>query len=187
MIWADRKRMTAGQLLDWDNEQQRFTGMMEDAQSASTIMGHPIRVWVIETNIAQRHLLQYEHYRRWRRRWPDVVVIAHQTQMNKLDPDYGVTMLSTRYRTGMKRLPHKPSVGYEGKNFLRVMTKELTTYPFSETDDTVMADWMGETNLPRIVASARRQVGMQLVSDARLPGYLKHKQYEIPLAASGIE
>jgi hypothetical protein len=185
LIWADRRRMTAGQLLDWDNQAQRFTGIMEDAQTASVLAGHPIRVWVIETNIAQRHLLQYEHYRRWRKRWPDVQVLRHETQMNKLDPDYGVTLLSTRYRTGHKRLPHKASVGFEGRNFMRIFVKEHTTYPFAETDDTVMADWMGETNLPRIVAAARRQVGQQTLSNARLPGYLRHKQLEIPVGVGG--
>jgi hypothetical protein len=181
LIWGERRKMAAGKLLDWDNSEQSFTGIMEDVQAASVLAGHAIRCWVIETNIAQRHLLEYEHYRRWRKRWPDVAVIKHETQLNKLDPDYGVSILSTRYRTGHKRLPHKQGLGFEGRNFMRVMEKELTTYPFAETTDTVMADWMGEYNLPRIVQAAKRQPGQDIFADARLPKYLRDQSRSVPV------
>ena len=182
LIFGRRSKMDAGGqrgLLDWDNEQQRFIGLMEEMQVASTLAGHPIRVWVLETNVAQRWLLQYEHYRRWRRRWPDVAVIKHETQTNKLDPDYGVSILGTRYKTGHKRLPHQPGMGAEAAGFLREMRKEFTSYPFGETDDMVLADWIGEFNLPRIVAAARRSGSEQRVADSHLPKYLRRQQHEL--------
>ncbi|HXF73059.1 MAG TPA: hypothetical protein VNO79_10675 [Actinomycetota bacterium] len=188
LIWGERRKMPAGTergLLDWNNAEQRFVGLMEDMQRASVLAGQPIRVWVIETNVAQRFLLQFEHYRRWRQRWPDVLVLMHETQLNKLDPAYGVSILSTRYKTGMKRLPAKPAPNLDGLNFMRVFVKELTTYPFAETDDTVLADWMGEFNLPRIVAAARREIGRIVMPDAALPPYLRRRQHEVELQAVG--
>ncbi len=187
LIWGERRKMPAGTergLLDWDNGEQRFVGLMEEMQRASVVGGHPIRVWVIETNVAQRFLLQFEHFRRWTRRWPDVQILMHQTQKNKLDPEYGVSILSTRYRAGVKRLPRRVPPDMAGRNFLRQFVRELTTYPFAETDDTVLADWMGEFNLPRIVAAARRGLGT-LRTDAKLPPYLRRRQHEVPLREAG--
>lgn len=193
LIWGERKRMEAGGergLLDWNNAEQQFIGLMEQAQMASVVAGHPIRVWVIETNIAQRHLLQYEHYRRWRRRWPDVVVLRHETQTNKWDPDWGVSILSTRYKTGHKRLPYrggtKTDPQFSGRNFLRVLVRELTTFPNGETDDTVLADWMGETNLPRIVQAAKRSMGPQRLEGAMLPAYLRKQRQEIAVVPEAV-
>jgi hypothetical protein len=65
---------------------------------------------------------------------------------------------------------------------MRVMVKELTTYP-GETTDTVMADWVGEYNLPRIVSASRRAPGVGLAVDAKLPGYLVRRQHSIPVGA----
>jgi len=187
LIWGDRRKMPAGTergLLDWDGDQGRFVGLMEELQRRSVASGHPIRVWVLETNAAQRWLLQFDAYRRWRRRWPDVAVLTHETQRNKLDPRYGVSMLSTRYRTGFKRLPNKPAQDLAGLNFMRVFVRELTTHPHSETDDTVMADWMGEFNLPRIVAAARRRLGDLVLEGERLPPYLRRRRHEVELAGA---
>jgi hypothetical protein len=189
LIWGERKRMWAGGergLLDWNNEEQRFIGMMEEMQMSSVSPpAHPIRVWVIETNVAQRQLLRYDHFQRWLRRWPDVAVLTHQTQTNKWDPDWGVSILSTRYKTGHKRIPAKPGTGAHAAAFLRVMRQELTTFPGGETDDIVIADWMGETNLPRILAAAKKNVGQQLAADASLPPYLRDRQHDIETITVG--
>jgi hypothetical protein len=188
LIWADRRKMEAGGergLLDWNNSEQRFIGLMETAQRASVLAGQAIRCWVLEVNVAQRFLLQFEHYRRWRRFWPDVAVIRHETQGNKLDPDYGTSILSTRYKTGHKRLPNMAGTGLEGRNFMRTFVRELTTFPHGETDDTVLADWMGEFNLPRIVAAAARTPGVGISTNAKLPGYLDRRRHEIELIGTG--
>lgn len=183
LIWGVRQRMEARDLLDWNNAEQKFVGLMQRMQSASVVAAQPIRCWIIETNAAQRFLMQFEHFRRWQRVWPAVTVLAHQTQGNKLDPEYGVSILSTRYKTGYKRLPNMTSTGPEGRNFMRIFVKELTTYPSGETDDTVMADWMGETNMVRIVAVGRRHAQDTFVDTSGLPRYLREQSMAIPLSA----
>jgi hypothetical protein len=187
LIWGDRRRMPAGSakgLLDWDNSEQKFVGSMEEIQKASVVTGHPIRVWVIEANAAQRFLFDFDHFRRWLHRWPDVKVLRHQTAMNKLDPQYGVTILSTRYKTGHKRIPSLTNLGLDGRNFVRQIQKELTTYVVgsgAETDDCVMADWMGEYNLPKIVSASKRELGQQLGTDASLAPYLRNRNQVVSL------
>lgn len=187
LIWGVRLQMRAGDLLDWDNREQRFTGYMEHLQMDSVQAGHPIRCWVIEANSAHRYLFQFEHYKRWRRRWPQVAVIPHETYgQNKLDPEEGVQILSMRYKTGHKRLPRKAGQGPEGPAYLREKIRELTAFVPGRVSkhkswDTVMSDWVGEFNLPRIVQTAKRGPGSPLVVDARMPGYLRKQQHEIPL------
>jgi len=177
--------MRAGDLLDWDARAQEFTGYMERMQVASVAAGHPIRCWVIEANSAHRYLFQVDAYRRWRRRWPQVAVIPHETQgTNKLDPEKGVQILSMRYKTGHKRLPRMAGQGPEGPAYLREMIRELTAFVPGRVSkhrafDTVISEWIGEFNLPRIVMAARRGPGQPMLVDARLPGYLRRQQHEI--------
>lgn len=178
LIQGRRKKLQASQFLDWNNEKQEFSGWMHEMQVESYTMGHPIRVWIIEAVAAHKYLFQFEHFRRWRGLFPNVVVVAHQTQMNKIDPELGVEgLMPNRYRTGMKHLPKKP--GIEQLNYLRVKEKELTSYPFADTDDTVMADWIGEWNLDRIITSGRRDLGDEPRVDFRtMPAYLRRQQHE---------
>jgi hypothetical protein len=183
LIEGRRGRIAAGQLLDWDNDRQEFTGWMHEVQVKSYELGHPIRVWVIETVAAFKFLYQYEHFRRWKQAFPNVFVITHETQKNKTDPEYGVeALMPTRYRTGAKHLPK--SRGVEALNFLRQFEKELTTYPFAETYDTVMADWMGEWNLDKIISLGRQPLGEPLEIEKQqeaLPGYLRRQVQEYSL------
>lgn len=182
LIWGLRKKMTAGELLDWDEPANAFTGEMERIQQASAISGHPIRCWVIEANAAHRYLFQYQHWRRWRLKWSNVAVYAHQTQRNKLDKDMGVPgLLRGRYRTGMKRLPRKSDSGPEGPKFINQFVRELTTYSLDEQAqntgfDCVMSDWIGETNLVRIVQGSRPNAGW--ADDVTLPPYLARQRVE---------
>jgi hypothetical protein len=178
LIEGRRKKIAAGTLLDWDNAHQVFTGWMHEMTVRSLELGHPIRVWVIEAVAAHKYLFQFEHFRRWQQAFPGVSVISHETQRNKIDPELGVEgLLPTRYRTGMKHLPK--AEGLEALNFNRVFEKELTTYPFAETDDTVMADWIGEWNLDRIINLGRRRVGEEpQVTDQTLPPYLRKQLQE---------
>lgn len=81
LIYGERRRMTAGGsegFLDWDPEEQRHVGLMEDLQSLSGEMGHPIRLWIVESNAAHRYLFQTFAYKTWRQKWPMVDVVPHQ-------------------------------------------------------------------------------------------------------------
>ncbi len=176
LIEGRRARLTAGAFLDWDEPRKQFTGWMHETQLLSMKLGHPIKVWIIEAVAAHKYLFQFEHFRRWKQAFPFVSVIAHQTQMNKNDPELGVEgLLPGRYRTGMKHLPKKESV--EQLNFLRSLERELTKYPFAETDDQVMADWIGEWNVDRIIQIGRRSLEDERTvdPDVRLPKYLQRQ------------
>lgn len=175
LVYGLRKRMRWGDLLDWDSSEGKFTGIMNQLQEASIAGGHPIRVWVVEQVSAFKGLFQFDHYRRWRLRFPDVVVIGHETQKNKADTESGVqALMPTPYRLGLKRLPRKEG-DLDALNYLRPKIKELTTFPHVETFDTVMADWFGEHNLPRILSLGRRDIRGDLHMDVKLPGYLKRQ------------
>ena len=175
LIEGRRAKMQAKGLLDWDNAKQEFTGWMHEMQVHSYELGQPIRVWVIEANAAHKYLFQFEHFRRWRSAFPQVQIRPHTTGVNKADPVMGVEgLLPTRYMSGLKHLPKKQ--GMEVLNFLRAFEKELTTYPFSETDDCVMADWLGEHNLDHVIRAGRRDMGASpQVTDQKMPKYLQRQ------------
>ena len=152
----------------------------QDWQLLSAKSGHPIRVWVIEGNSAFKHLVQYQHFRVWQRRWPMASVILHQTQRNKTDETMGVeALLPGIYKQGLARIPHRHG-DLEALNFVRAFRRELTQYPESSSSDLVMAHWMAEWNLSRIVRAGRRGEGSTIV-DAKLPPYLRKRLHEIPL------
>lgn len=179
LIEGKRAKIAAGAFLDWDEPRKEFTGWMHEMQVESLRRGRPIRVWVIEAVAAHKYLFQFQHFRRWKQAFPYVTVIAHQTQMNKNDPELGVQgLLPGRYRTGMKHLPKAP--GVEGLNFLRVLEEELTKYPYHVTDDCVMADWCGEWNLDVVIQAGRRQIDSERTvdPDVRLPKYLQRQLQE---------
>jgi hypothetical protein len=179
LIAAKRGKIQAGDFLDWDNRRQVFTGWMEEMQRLSRELHHPIRVWVVEAVAAHRYLFQFEHFRRWLTANTDVKVIPHQTQLNKNDPEYGVEgLMPGRYRSGMKRLPG--ATGLEALNYLKVKRRELTTYPYATTDDTVMGDWCGEWNLRKITMLGKRAAGKSpdVAADMKLPAYLRNQNVE---------
>lgn len=148
-----RKKMGANELLDWNNETQKFSGLMEEWQARSHDLGHPITHWVVEENAAQRFMFQYEHTRRWMRKW-GVSIIGHQTQRsNKADPTLGVQSIASHYRYGRVRLPYSRVAEARGR--MQYLIDELVRYPNGRTDDCVMGHWFLEWNLPRLINLTR--------------------------------
>lgn len=186
LIFGERRKMMAGLasgFLDWDPAAREHVGRMDELQRISIVGGHPIRVWVIEQNSAHTYLFQTYAFKLWKQKFPYVAVFGHETQKNKADPERGVeAALPMGYRAGLKRLPAKP--GKEALNYMRVKRAELTTYPYSTTTDTVMADWIGEYNLERIVHSARRSMTTK-APDLKLPAYLMAQRQEISIRPGG--
>jgi hypothetical protein len=186
LLWGLRAKLQAGGpggFLDWDIQSGSHVGVMEDVQQKSIAMNLPIRVWVIEANAAHRYLMQYDHFRRWKGKYPYVKVIAHQTQKNKSDPVLGVeARLRMAYRNGQKHLPRSPS-SPEALNYTKRKVYELTTYPQSSTDDTVMADWFGETNFEYIVRTGLTPMGEvhEVIPNLHLPPYLRRQYAEAPI------
>jgi len=142
-----RKKMDAPDFLDWSASEGKFVGVMEDWQDASRTLGFPISTWIVESNAAQRFMLQYDHVRRWRS-LNDVDIIPHTTSKNKSDPNYGVETIAPHWRYGRVRLPGKG----DGKVVSMRLIDEVTKYPHGRTDDCVMAEWFFEWNLPNLSA-----------------------------------
>ena len=148
-----RAKMEAPEFLEWNVATGQFQGIMEDWQNASELIGFPISVWVIEQNAAQRWLLQYDHFKRWRVA-RGVEVIPHNTVKNKTDAEYGVTSISQQWRYGRVRLMGKG----EGKTRSMKLIDEVTKYPHGRTDDCVMAEWFFEWNLPSFIMPKQQAV-----------------------------
>jgi hypothetical protein len=142
----ERKKMEAGDFLDWNHATGRWTGLMESWWQRSKDLGLPISTWVVEQNAAQRFMLQYEHVRRWVAA-RDVQIVGHDTHRNKADPKMGVTSIAPHYRFGRVRLPWKAGEGRIASMRLRA---EVTKWPQGRYDDCVMAQWFLEWNLPNI-------------------------------------
>lgn len=180
LIWGTRQLMQAGELLDWDPDLGDFTGWMQRLQVASIAAHQAIRVWVIEANSAFKHLFQHRAYTDWKQRYPFVEVIPHETQKNKHDEYMGVqALLHHKYKNGLADIPRK-SGDLKALTFVNAMEKELTTWPNGGTDDTVMADWMGEVNLPEILRMGHRPM-RPFEIEANLPDYLLRQRREVPI------
>ena len=152
LLESYRRKMDAPSFLDWNHEQQTFTGIAEDWWQISNDMGHPIQYWIVEANAAQKFILQYDHFRRWAS-LRGVELVPHYTHSkNKGDPKYGVQMLAPLYRTGRVRLPGKQGTAARPHSLLLVneVTKWNPEGTGSRTDDCVMAQWFFEHNLEKI-------------------------------------
>lgn len=150
LIDLERGVMEAPDFLDWNYNEARFTGLMEEWQTTSEDKGVPITAWIVEANAAQRFILQYDHARRWQA-LHSVDVIPHQTHVNKSDPNFGVETIAPHFQYGRVRLPGKPS-SYGRLASMRLIA-EAERWPNGATD-CVMAYWFLEWNLPQLYAPA---------------------------------
>ena len=148
-----RKKMEAPEFLEYNYNLGEFTGVMEEWQRLSISLGFPIQTWVIEQNAAQRFMLQYDHFKRWRQ-LNGVEVIPQNTTSNKSDANYGVTTISQHWRFGRVRLM---GTG-EGKTRSMHLIDEVTKYPHGRTDDCVMAQWFFEWNIPNLYQPKTQKV-----------------------------
>jgi hypothetical protein len=152
LLESYRQKMDAPTFLDWNHGEGVFTGIAEEWWQRSVAMGHPIQYWIIESNAAQKFILQYDHFQRWSAQ-RNVNLIPHYTHSrNKADPDYGVQMLAGLYRHGQVRLPGKQ--GTDARPHALLLVNEVTKWTpdghGANTDDCVMAQWFFEHNVPHI-------------------------------------
>jgi hypothetical protein len=128
--------MDAPSFLDWNSNENRFTGLMDEWQRTSREIGIPITHWIIERNGAQRFLYAYNHVKRWQS-LNSVQIIPHDTHRNKTDENFGVQMIAPNFKFGRVRLPGKgPSRGYSMR-----LVDEVTRYPQGTTTDLTMSTW----------------------------------------------
>lgn len=142
-----RRSMPGNELLDWNNNDGVFYGVMEEWQQRSVDADLKIQTWIIEVNAAQRFLLQYDHVRRWQSARA-VSIVPHTTTIRKSDALLGVDMVRDWWRFGRIRLP--------GRGIARTaslkLVEEVQRFPNAYTDDQVMAHWFGITRLPELSA-----------------------------------
>ena len=143
----ERRPMEANEFIDLSRGTGKFTGLLEEWVQTSRDLNVPITHVIVEENAAQRFLLQYQVVKDWMAQ-RSVEILGHNTHRNKSDPDLGVESIREHYKFGRKRLPYKRNS--DGFVCSMKLINELTTYPHGKTDDCVMADWIGEWNLPRI-------------------------------------
>ena len=150
-----RGKLDAPDFLDWLAPTRTYVGLMDEWQQRSRDMGYPITHWIIENNAAQRYLLQYEFTKRWAR-FHRVTLIGHNTNVRKLDEDYGLEMLKNTYQYGLCRFPRR---GYQAVDKVKQLVNEATHYPDAGvTDDCLMAQWFLEYNLPSVSRQAPKDV-----------------------------
>jgi hypothetical protein len=148
-----RQAMDAPDFLDWDANNHRFTGLLEEWWVRADDAGRPFSHVIVEANAAQRFLLQYDHVRRWMT-LRKVNIVPHQTHRNKSDEKFGVQTIAPHYRHGRVRLPGKASDGSRVASLKLV--DEVTRWPDGSTDDCVMQHWFLEWNLPNLNVRRRK-------------------------------
>lgn len=148
----ERKAMGAPEFLDWNYNNDEFIGLAQQWQVRSVELGLPITHWIVESNAAQRFLLQFEHTKRWQAKW-GLTVIGHETHRNKADPLYGIQTIGNHYRWGRVRLPGKGDARMASLK----LVDEVTKYPQGVTTDCVMAHWFLEWGLSTLVNTANHK------------------------------
>jgi hypothetical protein len=147
-----RAQMDAPDFLDWNQMEQRFTGLLEEWRQRAEEQHRPITHLIVEANAGDRYLLQYDHFRRWMSRYA-IRVTPHQTFKNKSDENYGVQTLAPIFKFGQVRLPGEKLFG--SRTVMNQLVKEVTQWPHGTTDDTVMALWFLRWNAPRLFPPVR--------------------------------
>jgi hypothetical protein len=152
LLESYRRKMDAPSFLDWNHNEQQFTGIAEEWWQITNEMGRPITHWIIEANAAQKFILQYDHFKRWAA-MRGVELVPHYTHSrNKGDPKYGVQMLAPLWRVGRVRLPGKQNT--EARPHSLLLINEVTRWNAegtgARTDDCVMAQWFLEHNLEKL-------------------------------------
>lgn len=150
-----RAKMDAPNFLEFQTATKSYIGLAEEWQQRSKDLGWPIRYWIVEANVAQRWILQYEMARVWAR-VNEIDWIPHQTsRYTKADDTYGIEAMADIYKQGLVRLPWKGHAhGGRGWIASQKLVEEVIHWTPArqfKTDDVLMSQWFGEWNLPRLM------------------------------------
>jgi hypothetical protein len=145
----EKRAMEAPDFFDFNPVTRAYSGVLVDWQERSVALGMPITHWIVERNAAQRFMLQQTALRQYASKMK-VLVIPHETTMNKTDASFGVQSIAPHYEYGRVRLPGKPQ--NPGRIAAMKLVDEVLRWPDGSTDDCVMAYWFFEWNLPKLMA-----------------------------------
>lgn len=180
LIAIERKKMDAPEFLDWDRDRARFVGFLEDWWCRVDELGLALRHVVVEVNIAQKWLLQYDHAKRWAT-LRGVNFTRHTTGVHKLDDDQGIPAVKNLWRTGRVRLPGRPD-GSKQHSLLLVnemlrWSRQERAKKSAQTDDQVMAHWFFEYTLPKLGPQRANGKPTQ-----RMPSWIREGALSVPSA-----
>ncbi|MCA1841884.1 MAG: hypothetical protein LC792_01585, partial [Actinobacteria bacterium] len=157
LVAVDRMKLDANEFLDWDRDRACFTGFLEDWWCRAVDAGLRFRHVVVEVNVAQKWLLQFDHAKRWAT-FRGVNFVRHQTTSLKQDDERGIPSVRELWKTGRVRLPGRPDGARQASILL--VNEMLQWAPAKKaattTDDQVMAHWFFEYTLPRLSPAVTR-------------------------------
>lgn len=173
-----RMPLGANDILDWSIDENRWVGLLEEWRIRAKRLGCPFRHLIVERNAAQRFMLQYDWFKRWKG-LHSIELRPHDTGVNKSDEEFGIKATRSHFRHGRVRLPGHESawvttypsmeLGRAVHGGVQPFVHELTLWPDCITDDTVMAYWFFEWQLQYLVRSHEEL--KQIHPD--IPGYLQ--------------
>lgn len=154
LIDIARRKMNPEDFLSLNLDTFAFSGLIEEWRLRSNNLSAPIQHVIVETNAAQKWLLQQPHIQRWMQA-TGIVFIPHTTHVNKADPKFGVESIGDVFRQGKNRLPWQ---GPSTRLRINDLIDELIHYPDHDTTDLVMMTWFGHLAVHNFVP--RRVDGM---------------------------
>ena len=141
-----RRRMNPEDFLslDLDNintvDHDPWSGLLADWSRRGIDMGMPITDVIIETNAAQKWLLQQPHIKKWARETGQRL-LPHTTAANKNDPKFGLESIGDLFRQGRIRIPW---ADIPARNSCQYLINEATRYPDYDTTDLIMSTWFSK-------------------------------------------
>jgi transposase-like protein len=156
LIDLHHERMDGPDLLDWNANNDQWYGVLEEWVRRAKKGPCPITHLIVEANACQRWLLQYDHTKRWQRHH-QIVITAHQTSGNKLDPELGIQSVAPRYKFGNVRLPGTPQARAVVAPLVHEATRYQPAKPKAIPDDCLMQQWFVEFLLPKLARPAPAQ------------------------------
>lgn len=171
ILAAEHRIMPAGTeagLLDWDFDQKRFVGILDEWWQMSNAIGKPFTVVIAEMNAAQRHLFRKMNVlERWKQ-YRHVLLLLHNTASNKRDQKTGFeAIVPMRFQLGAVRIPWRPG---ETQAAMRDFYQEAKHYGQNWTDDMLMAQWMRTLHRKKIT---RPVSSVPSVVDSDLPSWVQ--------------
>lgn len=144
-----RRKMEAPDFLGYNIDEKQFYGVAYDMVEIAKELGVPITHLIVESNVAQRFLSQYDHFKTWIR-LNHIVFIPHQTTRNKSDEEYGVETVAPYWEFGHIRLPMGDAYG---RGMSLQLIEEVTKYTGQQSGvstDCLMAEWFMHWQMPNI-------------------------------------
>lgn len=140
-----RRRMTPQDFLSMDLDTHTYSGLLKDWTDNARAQGVPITHVTVETNAAQKWLVNQPYVQRWMRD-SGQVFLPHTTGRNKLDPGFGVESIADLFRQGRIRLPWGDIRSRSASSFI---VEEVINYPDFDTTDLVMSTWFAKLTVER--------------------------------------